>query len=255
MKKYGIIIDLDGTLIHKGKATDGASDFIEYLRSQKIPFRVITNSVGRTQKELSEKVKNVGIEISEEMFLNPITALNHFIEKNKVHSYYFVGPKIIEESLAIASTFEGIPDYVIFSGFENSDYILLNRVFRYLKQGAKLITMSNSEYYITENGPMLDTGAFTRMFEQHAKSKSILFGKPSKKLFLLALEEMNLESSQAIVVGDDVLTDVKGAKALGLYSVLVKTGKYQQDDETKEYPDMLVNTLRDLVGIGPMLNE
>lgn len=167
MKKHGVIVDLDGTLIHKGKATDGASDFIEYLRSQKIPFRVITNSVGRTQKELSEKMKNVGIEISEEMFLNPITVLNRFIEKNKVHS----------------------------------DYILLNRVFRYLKQGAKLITMSNSEYYITENGPMLDTGAFTRMFEQHAKSKTILFGKPSKKLFLLALEEMNLDSSQAIVVG------------------------------------------------------
>jgi HAD superfamily hydrolase (TIGR01549 family) len=217
MKKHGVIVDLDGTLIHKGKATDGASDFIEYLRSQKIPFRVITNSVGRTQKELSEKMKNVGIEISEEMFLNPITVLNRFIEINKVHS----------------------------------DYILLNRVFRYLKQGAKLITMSNSEYYITENGPMLDTGAFTRMFEQHAKSKAILFGKPSKKLFLLALEEMNLDSSQAIVVGDDVLTDVKGAKALGLYSVLVKTGKYQQDDETKEYPDMLVNNLRELVGLVP----
>ena len=247
MKAFGVIIDLDGTLIHKGEATTGAKALIDFLNEQNIPFRVVTNSVGRTPEELSAKIKAVGIEIGEHLFLNPIVALNRYIKDNAVESYYFVGQKKISDLLAVRPKFDGFPEYIILSDLEQSDYAQLNQLFVYLKQGAKLLTMSMSEYYIAEGGLKLDTGAFTRMLEYHAESKAILFGKPSEELFNVAVEGMGLDSSSVVVIGDDVLTDVKGAKAFGLGSVLVRSGKYQKEDEFIDTPNLVVNNLLELV--------
>jgi len=44
-----------------------------------------------------------------------------------------------------------------------------------------------------------------------------------------------------------VITDIKGAKEFGLFSVLVKTGKYKEGDEIKIYPDLLVHRLEDIL--------
>lgn len=247
MKEYGVIIDLDGTLIHKGKATTGARELIEYLKIEKIPFRVITNSVSRTLAELSATSSMVGLKIDDSLFLNPIIALNRFLEDNAIESYYFVGPSKVGESLTVTSRFDECPEYIVLSGMEEVDYSLLNKLFGYIKQGAKLLTMSRSEFYITENSPMLDTGAFTRMLEYHAECEAVLFGKPSGELFTAAIKGMGLNSSTVMVIGDDVLTDIKGAKEFGLSSVLVRTGKYQKDDELIEEPYLVVNNLLEVI--------
>lgn len=247
MCEYGIIIDLDGTLMDKGMATKGSREFIEYLKLKDVPFRVITNSVGRTQEELAKAVEEVGIEIDKSLFLNPIKALDRYLIDNEIKSYYFVGPKKIEDSLSVKSEFIDFPDYIILSGLEEADYDLLNKLFNYLKQGSKLLTMSRSEYYIAVDGLKLDTGAFTRMLEFHSENEAILFGKPSAELFLAALTGMKLDIKKVLVIGDDVLTDIKGAKEFGLHTVLVKSGKYQDGDETLEKPDIILNDLNELI--------
>ena len=47
--------------------------------------------------------------------------------------------------------------------------------------------------------------------------------KPNKKIFDLALEKINLKCDEAIMIGDNNLKDVKGAKDLGIRSYLVKS--------------------------------
>lgn len=247
MREFGVIIDLDGTLIHKGKATLGAKEFIDSLKRNDIPFRIITNSVGRTQSELSDKASMVGIDIDECLIFNPITALDKYLVDNEIDSFLFVGPSKIESNLSVESRVEEEPEFIILSGLEEVNYDTLNEVFVYLKGGAKLLTMSRSEYYIANEGLKLDTGAFTRMLEYHAKDKALLFGKPSSELFDAAIKDMELEASTVCVIGDDVLTDIKGAKECGLNSILVRTGKYQVEDELIEEPGMVVNSLVELL--------
>lgn len=46
-------------------------------------------------------------------------------------------------------------------------------------------------------------------------------GKPSAKSYLLAVEQMGIEKEQAIFVGDQLFTDVYGAKRAGIYNMLV----------------------------------
>lgn len=46
--------------------------------------------------------------------------------------------------------------------------------------------------------------------------------KPSKKAYLKAVEKMGLSGDQVFFVGDQIFTDVFGARRAGLYSILVK---------------------------------
>ncbi|MBG9980911.1 YqeG family HAD IIIA-type phosphatase [Facklamia sp. DSM 111018] len=46
--------------------------------------------------------------------------------------------------------------------------------------------------------------------------------KPSRRNFKLAMEYMELERDEVVVIGDQIMTDVIGAKRLGLKVILVK---------------------------------
>lgn len=46
--------------------------------------------------------------------------------------------------------------------------------------------------------------------------------KPSRKAYLEAVRKMGLSKNQVFFVGDQIFTDVYGAKRAGLYSILVK---------------------------------
>jgi len=47
-------------------------------------------------------------------------------------------------------------------------------------------------------------------------------GKPSRKNYIKAMEEMGTKPANTLFVGDQLFTDVWGAKRTGIYSVLVK---------------------------------
>ena len=58
--------------------------------------------------------------------------------------------------------------------------------------------------------------------------KAIIIGKPEKKFFDLVLKDMNLPINQIVMVGDDIISDIAGAKKNNILAVQVKTGKYQK---------------------------
>jgi ribonucleotide monophosphatase NagD (HAD superfamily) len=60
-----------------------------------------------------------------------------------------------------------------------------------------------------------------------------LYTEPSKCRGILPEE--------AVMVGDDVMQDVEGANAIGIHSVLVRTGKYRPGDETRSAPTFTAN--------------
>ena len=238
MKYKGLIIDIEGTIIQNGTEIQGSFDFLRKLRDKKIPFILITNTVSKSTNEMAISLTNEGFDISSEYILNPINSMNYFLEKSKSNSYFFVGPPIIQSQLAIPPDPNKKPEYVILCDFEYIplNYELFNKIFTHLINGAELLATSYSDYYLSKEGYKLDTGSFTKMFEIVSHQKALITGKPSNLLYEAALNQMGFEKNDVIAIGDDVLTDIKGAKDFGLFSVLVKTGKYKKDDETKSFP-------------------
>lgn len=54
--------------------------------------------------------------------------------------------------------------------------------------------------------------------------------EPAPEFFLAALDDLGVDPADAVMVGDDIGSDVRGAQAVGMTGVLVRTGKFRPSD-------------------------
>ena len=79
-----------------------------------------------------------------------------------------------------------------------------------------------------------------------------MVGKPAAAFFDHVLGESRTAPDRAVMVGDDIESDIGGAMSAGLPAILVRTGKYRDDavpasgiqptatvDSIAEVPDLL----------------
>ena len=96
-------------------------------------------------------------------------------------------------------------------------------------------------------GVELTVGAYGRMLEDAAGIKATYIGKPSPYMFDVALEDMGIDRSEVLMVGDRVSTDIIGARQAGVPSVLVKTGEFKPEDLAGDIqPDFMVDAVGDI---------
>ena len=108
-------------------------------------------------------------------------------------------------------------------------YANLNRAFRLVRGGARLIGMHRNPWWLTPDGPTLDSGAYVTGLEFAAGVRAQIIGKPSPAFFSLAVDALRrdvaargdrLRRSEIAMVGDDVRTDVLAGQRAGLRGVL-----------------------------------
>jgi putative hydrolase of the HAD superfamily len=76
----------------------------------------------------------------------------------------------------------------------------------------------------------------------------VVVGKPEAPLFRMALRRLGLEPAQAAMVGDSVVSDVAGARAVGMRGVL-----YAPDGAPADAADVVVRSFAELArlaGVG-----
>jgi len=143
----------------------------------------------------------------------------------------------------------GLADYVVAGDMGRAfTYDLLNDAFRHLHNGARLIALQKNRFWLSDEGFMLDAGAFVALLEYAADTESVLIGKPAQPFFETALADLSISKNEVMMIGDDVESDIRGAAAIGLTTCLVKTGKFRQKDLDKSgiKPDFLLESISHL---------
>lgn len=251
-----VLFDLDGTLYFKGAVIPGAGEVIEHLRGLGLQMRFLTNTDSRKAETIFQRVMGYGLDIRLEELYTPVMAAVQFVKRQpEAKVFALVSDEVQEcfcECLPTGSALASRVDFVVVGDFIGKvSYALMNEAFRYLDGGAELIALQKGRYFHTEAGKNLDTGAFVAMLEYAANKEARVMGKPSPDFFMQAIGSMGLEPREVMVVGDDVTTDVAGAKAIGAFSVLVRTGKncdiglYQSRVPGLE-PDMVLESVAGL---------
>ena len=143
------------------------------------------------------------------------------------------------------------PEYVVIGDNRSRfDFEHLNDALRMLKRGAKLIGMQPELIDSSMGGLELNVGSWVGMLEKAAGIKATYIGKPSRFAFEMPLKTMNLNRSQVLVVGDRVATDIKGAKALGIKCVLIRTGEFRDDElDGSIQPDFAFDSVQELLSM------
>jgi ribonucleotide monophosphatase NagD (HAD superfamily) len=62
---------------------------------------------------------------------------------------------------------------------------------------------------------------------------------------------MGLRADQVAMLGDDILTDIGGARSMGMQGILVRTGKYRKEalDNAVIKPDFIIDSIAQLPDI------
>lgn len=95
--------------------------------------------------------------------------------------------------------------------------------------GAELVALQKNRFWLTADGLSLDVGAFVAALEYATRRDAYVVGKPARAFFILPLDNLGVDADAAVMVGDDIESDIGGALDAGLRAVLVRTGKYRPD--------------------------
>ena len=117
-----------------------------------------------------------------------------------------------------------------------------------LMSGAELVALHKGRYWQTEDGLQLDIGAFVVGLEHATGKTAAVMGKPSENFFQLPIEDMGLEPSRVMMIGDDINSDIGGAMAIGCKGGLVRTGKYRDElaARSEVTPTITLDSINDL---------
>lgn len=223
-----LLMDLDGTLYFKGEPYPGAVKAVKRLRRKGYRFRFLTNTTAKTPKALHAHMRQTGFEVDEhEIFNATYACLRYLRSKPRARCHFMVDDSVKAYFKEIPED-DAAPDYVVIGDCgEGFSFRALNHAFRLLRNGAELIALQKGMYWFAPDGVYLDCGAFVTLLEAASGKTAEVMGKPSGTFFNLALESLQIDRRAAVVVGDDLLTDIAGAAEADMRSVLVKTGKFK----------------------------
>ena len=121
------------------------------------------------------------------------------------------------------------------------------RAFAELEAGADLYCLHKNAWWQTARGALLDAGVFVVGLEYATGSQATVLGKPSASYFEAALDALDADPEHAWMVGDDVDADIGGAAALGMHTILVRTGKFRDDAGAwSAQPQAVVDSIADV---------
>ncbi len=229
----GFLIDLDGVLYVGDQAIKGARESIDLLREKKYIFRFVSNTTRKCRNTLADQLSSMGFHIPVEyIFTPPLAAISYLKRAKKTHCYLLTTGDVYRdfEHVGTFDTGSGVDFVIIGDAGDKITYESLNTAFRHLMDGADLIALENDRYWMAPDGLSLSAGPFVQALEFATGKTATIVGKPSKTFFELALRDMGLRADQVAMIGDDIRTDIGGARSMGMQGILVRTGKYRKDD-------------------------
>ncbi len=248
-KIKALLCDLDGTVYFKNEEIKGANDTITYLRNKSMTMRFLTNTDSKPCKTILGNVRSFGLDISLEEVHTPVSSAIKLMNSQKDKSFYPLVSKEVLPEFEGMNIREDKVDYVIIGDFrERVSYDSLNKAFKLIANGAEIIALQKGKYFLNNEGKNLDTGAFVKLFEFASDKEARVLGKPNRDFFKTILDELSLLPEQVAIIGDDISTDILGAKQLGAISILVKTGKYDENvvKNSGIEPDLVLDSFVDL---------
>ncbi|MEU3915325.1 MULTISPECIES: HAD-IIA family hydrolase [unclassified Streptomyces] len=259
-----VLIDIDGVLTVSWKALPGTVEAMERLRSAGLRLALVTNNTSRTRAVIAARLSGLGFPVTAGDVLTAPAATAAYLRE------HFPGARClllnsgdVREDLPGVTLVDGHGtdaevevDVIVLGGAgPEFGYEALNRVFRHLQRGARLVSMHRNLYWRTEGGLDLDTGAFLEGLEKASRTEAEVTGKPAPAFFASALAHLGADASETLMVGDDVESDVLAAQRSGITGVLVRTGKYLPETHraASGTPDHVLDSFADLPALPGLL--
>lgn len=273
------LLDLDGTLYSGNTPIPGAKEFVEKLRHHGIRPAFVTNNSMRTSGEVAEKLNSYGIEAAEdEIFTSSMMAAafvrTHLGKSGKVAALGQAGLeealrqeglqpvmagdkaslKVVGQSGDSAGMVSKSIDAVVVGLDMDLTYAKAAFICRSIFHVGSWVLTNGDVRLPSDDGFLPGCGATAKLVETTTGIAPTVVGKPNPAYFTFVLERIGgIQRQQAVVIGDNVITDIAGAQKAGIDSILVESGVHYSKQElelltdTEPTPSFRVDSVADLL--------
>ena len=249
--RQGFLIDMDGVIYIENDPIPGASDFINKLLKEDIPFTFMTNNSQRTPLDGVRKLAKMGIKIQPKHVYTSAMATAHFMG----HQFPNGTAYVLGEGGIINSLHENgfnlvqhDPDFVVVG--EGIDFTLemVRKAIDFILEGSKFIATNLDATPRKRGWNNLGIAAVVAMIEEATGKKAFSVGKPSPVMMRSARKHIGLATDEVTVIGDTMATDIQGGVSVGYKTILTLTGmtKREQLVDYPFKPDLIVDSIADI---------
>ncbi len=229
-KKALFLFDLDG-VFYKGKESRvkiGGTRIVEALRSKGKKLFVLTNNSTDSAETVRSRLAEFNVDLrSGEILTSGLLTADYLKSRYGAVTYFLVGEAGLEAEMARFGhkrTDGENADFVVVGLDRGLTYEKLDHAARLVRNGASLIATHSARLYMYKTGPAVATGPIVKALEYATGKRATVIGKPSGLMFRMALKKAGCVRKDAVMVGDQVETDILGAARAGIDAILVTTG-------------------------------
>lgn len=258
--RTGLLIDMDGVIYRSHELIPGAAEFIASLRRLRVPFLFLTNNSQRTRRDVAMKLSRMGVPVEERHIFTCAMATARFLSAQKPGGTAFV---IGEGGLLNALHANGYaivdksPDYVVVGEGRTLSFEMLEQAVQMVLDGAKLIATNLDPNCPTNSGTRPGCGAIVSLIEKATGIEAFSVGKPSPVMMRQARKELGMTTSETVMIGDTMETDILGGVQMGYRTVLVLSGGSRREDLVRYayQPDLVIDSVAQLAEPGGILDD
>ena len=224
------LFDLDG-VFYKGKENRvriGGTRAVEAIRRAGKSLFVLTNNSTDSVDTIHTRLAEFGIPVEKkEILTSGLLTAEYLLSNHGRVTYFLIGEDGLDEELRRLGhrrTHGERANFVVVGLDRGLTYEKLDHASRLARNGASIIATHSARLYMYMDGPAVATGPILKALEYATRKRAVVIGKPSPRMFRMALARAGCERKDAVMVGDQVETDLAGAMRAGIDAVFVTTG-------------------------------
>ncbi len=254
-----VVFDLDGVVYLGETPIPGAIDALNTLDRDGHILYFLTNNSTKNRDDYVDRLGRMGYRTERDRVMTSAFATGIHLK-----AIGATGKRVLvvgEKGLAEEMTLAGM-QVVDYDDPEPVDFVVagLDRGLTYAKllrahveittRGATFIATNEDATYPQETGEIPGGGAIVAPIAYSTGVRPTAIGKPEPHAWRLILRLAGVAPGEAVMVGDRPETDICGARALGLHTVLVLTGVTRAEDvealPESQRPDRVLSDLSGL---------
>ena len=228
-----VVCDLDGVVYRGPTAVPGA---VAALSALEVPALYATNNASRPPAEVAEHLQRLGLDCEPEAVATASQA-GAWVLGDRLGpgstvlavggagvglalaeaGFTAVAPGDASGAGPLAAVVQGYGPHVTATDLAEAAYAV---------QGGALWVATNTDTTLpTDRGVAPGNGSLVQAVKNAVgREPDVVAGKPQPPLYLLCAQRLGVEASAVLAVGDRLDTDIEGAVAAGIDSLLVLTG-------------------------------
>jgi HAD superfamily hydrolase (TIGR01450 family) len=247
-----LLLDLDGTVFRGQQPTEGS---VETLATIKARTLFVTNNASRGPDEVATNLVAMGFAAEADDVVTSAQSAARLLatQIGSGSAVLVIGTESLAEEvrkvgLRPVRTFDDEPGAVVQGHSPQTGWAELSEAALAIRGGALWVAANVDRTLPSERGLLPGNGSMVAALETATDQRPQVAGKPQPPLLLDALARGEFE--RPLVIGDRLDTDISGANATGLPSLLVLTGVSTVADmiyaDAAERPTSVAEDLRSL---------